>query len=127
MIGDKDVHAVDIVFNAWTAAVFYGVHDAVDHDLRPEGIVTGHSNHAALSVFAAGRDTVCVFSAAFRTGTVMCYDDCELRERLTPDLTADVGVVIHNGQAAEDKGRFIIRDIQNHSAASGAVDPEPVA
>ena len=62
-----------------------------------------------------------------RLSLLMCYDDCELRERLTPDLTADVGVVIHNGQAAEDKGRFIIRDIQNHSAASGAVDPEPVA
>ena len=57
----------------------------------------------------------------------MRYDDCELRERLTSDFTADVGVVIHNGQAAEDKGRFIIRDIQNHSAAGGAVNPESLA
>ena len=127
MVGNKDVHTVDVFFDPGAAAVFNGIHDAVDHDLRTEGIIAGHGHHAALGILAAGRDAVGILSAAFGAGAIVGHNDGELRKRLAPDIPAGYRrVIVHNGEPSENQGAFIVRRVEDNAAAGCAVDPGPV-
>ena len=78
MIRDENIHPVDVVLDPGAAPILNGVHDAVDHDLRAEGVIAGHGHHAALCRLAAGRDAVGIYTAALGAGAVMRDRDFDL-------------------------------------------------
>ena len=81
VVGDKDIHPANIVFNSGTTPILNGVHDAVDHDLGSKGIVAGHGDHADCHSLAACRNALGIGTAASGAGTVMGHIDLQRVKR----------------------------------------------
>ena len=114
----KDVNPAYIIFNAGTASVLNGIHDAVDHDLGSKGIMAGHGDHANCHSLATGRNALGIGTAASGTGTVMGHIDLQRLKRFAIGGASNLLVKIHILRSAKGKSAFITGRIQMDTNAA---------
>ena len=123
VVRDKDIHPTNIVFNAGTASVLNGVHDAVDHDLGSKGIGAGHGDHTNCHSLAAGCNALGIGTAASGAGTVMGHIDLQGVKRLTVGGASNLLVKVHILGSAKGQSPFITGRIQMDTDTAFRMDP----
>ena len=127
VVGDKDIHPANIVFNSGTTPILNGVHDAVDHDLGSKGIVAGHGNHANSDSFAAGRNALGIGATTFGAGAVMGYIDLQRVKGLTVCGAANLLLKVHVFGSPKCQAAFIAGGIQMDTDTAFRMDPFPTS